>query len=92
MLVLTRKRNESIMIGDSVEVSVIEVKGDQVKLGIKAPKDIKVHRKEVYLAIQKENIDASKSSVEKIGDIGGFFEDTKNASKSSPTNNEKHGG
>ncbi len=90
MLVLTRKRNESIMIGDSVEVSVIEVKGDQVKLGIKAPKDIKVHRKEVYLAIQKENIDASKSSVEKIGDIGDFFEKKKEASKNSLTNNEKH--
>jgi carbon storage regulator len=90
MLVLTRKRNESIMIGDSVEVSVIEVKGDQVKLGIKAPKDIKVHRKEVYLAIQKENIDASKSSVEKIGDIGDFFENKKKASKNLPTNNEKH--
>jgi carbon storage regulator len=80
------------MIWDSVEVSVIEVKGDQVKLGIKAPKDIKVHRKEVYLAIQKENIDASKSSVEKIGDIGGFFGDKKNASKKSHINKEKRSG
>ncbi len=73
MLVLTRRHNESIMIGDSVEVTVVEVKGDQVKLGIKAPKEIKVHRKEVYIAIQKENIDASKSVIDKIGEIGGLF-------------------
>lgn len=73
MLVLTRRHNESIMIGDSVEVIVVEVKGDQVKLGIRAPKNIKVHRKEVYLAIQKENINASKSVIDKIGEIGGIF-------------------
>ncbi len=73
MLVLTRRHNESIMIGDSVEVIVVEVKGDQVKLGIRAPKNIKVHRKEVYLAIQKENIDASKSVIDKIGEIGVIF-------------------
>ncbi|HEB29592.1 MAG TPA: carbon storage regulator [Spirochaetes bacterium] len=73
MLVLTRKHNESIMIGDSVEIIVVEVKGDQVKLGIKAPRDIKVHRKEVYIAIQKENVDASKTPVEKIVEIGGIF-------------------
>ncbi len=73
MLVLTRKHNESIMIGDSVEIIVVEVKGDQVKLGIKAPRDIKVHRKEVYIAIQKENVDASKTPVEKIVEIGSIF-------------------
>jgi carbon storage regulator len=89
MLVLTRKRNESIMIGDSVEVSIIEVKGDQVKLGIKAPRDIKVHRKEVYLAIQKENIDASKSSIERIEDIKGFFGKKENTSEH-PPRKKKH--
>jgi carbon storage regulator len=61
------------MIGDSVEVKIVDVKGDQVKLGISAPKDIQVHRKEVYEAIQKENIDASKSVFDKIGEIGGIF-------------------
>ncbi len=55
MLVLTRKENESIMIGDSIEVKLLDVKEHQVKLGIDAPKDIAVHRKEVYLAIQEEN-------------------------------------
>ncbi|MBP8986741.1 MAG: carbon storage regulator CsrA, partial [Spirochaetes bacterium] len=48
MLVLARKINESIMIGDDVEIVIIDIKGDQVKLGIKAPKTISVHRKEIY--------------------------------------------
>ena len=62
MLVLTRKLNESIMIGDEVEVTVVDIKGDAIKLGINAPKDIKVHRKEIFLAIQRENIDAAKAT------------------------------
>ena len=64
MLILTRKHNESITIGDSIEVSVIEIKGDQVKLGINAPREIKVYRKEVYLAIQEENRAAAMTSAE----------------------------
>lgn len=59
MLVLTRKEDESIVIGDSIEVKVLEVKEHQVKLGIAAPKEIAVHRKEVYLAIQAENKSAA---------------------------------
>lgn len=59
MLVLTRKENESIMIGDDIEVKVLDVKDNQVKLGIMAPKSITVHRREVYLAIQSENKEAS---------------------------------
>lgn len=58
MLVLARKVNESIVIGDDIELVVIDIKGDQVKLGIKAPKHISVHRKEIYEEIQKENIAA----------------------------------
>lgn len=58
MLVLARKINESIMIGDEIELVVIDIKGDQVKLGIKAPKKITVHRKEIYDEIQRENIAA----------------------------------
>ena len=69
MLVLTRKLNESIMIGDAVEVTVVEVKGEQVKLGIRAPKDVKVHRKEIYITIQRENIDASKLAPESVDRI-----------------------
>lgn len=63
MLVLTRKRNENIVIGDNIKITIVEVKGDQVKLGITAPKDVTVHREEIYLEIQKENELAAKSSI-----------------------------
>ena len=55
MLALTRKKGESIVIGNNIKVSILEVRGDQVKLGIAAPKEIPVYRDEVYLQIQKEN-------------------------------------
>jgi carbon storage regulator len=58
MLVLTRKTNQSIMIGDEIEVSVLAVSGDKVRVGISAPRDVPVFRKEVYLAIQEERISA----------------------------------
>jgi carbon storage regulator len=58
MLALSRKKNEAIVINNNVEVTVLEVKGDQVKLGISAPKDIPVYRKEVYVQIQEANKDA----------------------------------
>lgn len=63
MLVLARRLNESIMIGDDIEVVVIDIKGDQVKLGIRAPKRVAVHRKEIYEEIRKENIAAMDSKV-----------------------------
>jgi carbon storage regulator len=55
MLILTRKLNEKLVIGDGIIVSIIEVRGDQVKLGIEAPKTVKVFRQEVYDAIQEQN-------------------------------------
>lgn len=60
MLVLTRKENESIMIGDDVEVKILNIKDNQVKVGIVAPRSVPVHRQEVFLAIQAENQDAAK--------------------------------
>lgn len=54
MLVLSRKRNESIIIGDNIKIVVIEIRGDKVRLGIEAPKEIPVHRLEVYLAIKRK--------------------------------------
>jgi carbon storage regulator len=60
MLVLTRKTGEAIQIGEDIEISVISVKGDQVKLGINAPKNVEIHRKEIFLTIQEENAEASK--------------------------------
>lgn len=58
MLVLSRKKNESIMIGDHIEVKILSVDGDQVKLGIVAPKSVTVHRSEVFEAIQAQNKEA----------------------------------
>jgi carbon storage regulator len=60
MLVLTRKTNQSIMIGDDVEVSVLAVSRDKIRLGITAPRDVPVFRKEVYLSIQEEGEGAAK--------------------------------
>ncbi|MFH1370524.1 MAG: carbon storage regulator CsrA [Planctomycetota bacterium] len=60
MLVLSRQKDESIMIGDNVEITIVDVRGDKVRLGINAPKEIPVHRKEVYEAIQREKREAQK--------------------------------
>jgi carbon storage regulator len=60
MLVLTRKSNQSIMIGDDIEVSVLAIMGEKVRIGIQAPRDIPVFRKEVYLEIQQERLAGDK--------------------------------
>lgn len=60
MLVLSRQRDESIMIGDNIVVTIVDVRGDKVRLGIEAPTEIPVHRQEVYEAIQRENRSASQ--------------------------------
>lgn len=59
MLVLSRQRDETIMIGDNIQITVVDIRGDKVRLGIVAPIEIPVHRKEVYEAIQRENQNAS---------------------------------
>ena len=64
MLVLSRHRDESIMIGDDVVVTIVDIRGDKVRLGIDAPSDIPVHRQEVYDAIQRENREAAKSQAQ----------------------------
>ncbi|MDD5328222.1 MAG: carbon storage regulator CsrA [Phycisphaerae bacterium] len=61
MLVLSRQKDESIMIGDDVEITIVDVRGDKVRLGIAAPKEIPVHRKEVYEAIQREKEEQKKA-------------------------------
>jgi carbon storage regulator len=71
MLVLTRKLKEAIQIGDDIEITVLAIQGDQVKLGINAPKHVEIHRKEVYLTIQAENSaasHASQSSLERLNE------------------------
>ncbi len=66
MLVLTRKVNQSIMIGDDIEVIVLEVRGEQVRLGIKAPRTVAVHRREIYEAIQQENLRAAEAQPQDV--------------------------
>ncbi len=61
MLVLSRQRDESIMIGDDVEIIIVDVRGDKVRLGITAPKNIPVHRREIYDAIQREKGEKKES-------------------------------
>ena len=62
MLVLSRQRDETIMIGDDVEITVVDIRGDKVRLGITAPRHIQVHRKEVYDAIKREKLAAAGPS------------------------------
>ena len=64
MLALTRKKGESLVLNNDIEVTVLEIRGDQVKLGVKAPREVPVYRKEVYIQIQKEN--EAAASVEKL--------------------------
>ena len=72
MLVLTRRPGESIMIGDDIVVTVLDVRGDVVRVGIKAPRSVQVHREEVYLDLQKSNREAaspSESAVEALSEL-----------------------
>ncbi len=70
MLVLSRHRDESIMIGDEIVVTIVDIRGDKVRLGIDAPQDIPVHRQEVYDAIQRENRKASQIQPNETRDVG----------------------
>ena len=69
MLVLTRKLGEKIQIGDDINIVIMEVKGKQVKLGIEAPSNIKVHREEIYQKIQDENIRASNIEITDLSEL-----------------------
>ncbi|MFD1849019.1 carbon storage regulator CsrA [Oceanobacillus bengalensis] len=66
MLILSRKTNEAIQIGDDIEIKVISVEGDQVKLGISAPKSIEIYRKEIYTGIEQQNSEAANINLDVI--------------------------
>ncbi|MEM1354267.1 MAG: carbon storage regulator CsrA [Planctomycetota bacterium] len=66
MLVLSRQRDETIMIGDEVEITIVDIRGDKVRLGINAPRTVQVHRKEVYEAIRRENAEASQVQIDDL--------------------------
>ncbi len=69
MLVLSRQKEESIIIGDDIEITIVDVRGDKVRLGINAPREISVHRKEIYEAIQREKAQ-QKASESAAGGTG----------------------
>ncbi len=71
MLVLSRQRDESIVIGDNIVVTIVDIRGDKVRLGIDAPTEIPVHRREVYEAIQRENLRASQLEPRDARELGG---------------------
>lgn len=71
MLALTRKKGESLVINNNIEVTILEIRGDQVKIGISAPKDVPIYRKEVYLQIQEETKEAM--SVEGLDALKDLF-------------------
>ena len=70
MLVLSRQRDETIIIGDDIEITVVDIRGDKVRLGVSAPKSISVHRKEVYDAIRRENREAAQVKPEDLSALG----------------------
>lgn len=69
MLVLTRKKNQSIVVNDNIEIAILDIQGDQVRIGINAPKNVSVHRKEVYIEIQEENKMAAEVGNISLDDI-----------------------
>lgn len=70
MLALTRRKGESLVVNNNIEITVLEIRGDQIKIGINAPKDVPIYRKEVYLQIQEENKASMESGkLEKLKDI-----------------------
>lgn len=71
MLVLSRQRDETIMIGDNIKITVVDIRGDKVRLGIVAPIEIPVHRKEVYDAIQRENREAANLEPKDLTKVSG---------------------
>ena len=70
MLVLSRQRDQSIIIGDNIVITVVDIRGDKVRLGIDAPTEIPVHRREVYEAIQRENLRASRLETTEARELG----------------------
>lgn len=69
MLVLSRKKDQSLMIGNDIEITIIDIQGDQVKIGLKAPKNVSIYRKELYLEIQEENKKAATADVVELDSI-----------------------
>ncbi len=89
MLVLSRQRDETIMIGDDVEITIVDIRGDKVRLGISAPRHIQVHRKEVYDAIKRENVLAAKMKPKDMTDAMERESDARKRKKSDQLEHQK---
>lgn len=72
MLILSRKINEKIKIGENITLAILEIRGDQVKIGVEAPRDVKVFRQEIYESIQRENLAAAKPPAD-LSSLSDFF-------------------
>lgn len=90
MLILTRKAGETIRIGDSIAISVVEIRGNQVRIGINAPRNVTVHRQEVYEQIQEQNLQASQAQPSDITLVQNLWL-KKDAPKKSPSNPKRGG-
>lgn len=86
MLVLSRQRDESIMIGDNVEIIIVDVRGDKVRLGITAPKDIPVHRREIYDAIQREKSEKKDTDKQQDAEPNAGHEEPQDDQEEKPRN------
>lgn len=91
MLVLSRQRDETIMIGDDIEVTVVDIRGDKVRLGINAPKEVTVHRKEVYEAIRRENRAAAQVRPEDLSGLDKIVPKPPVKPEIKPENKPQHG-
>ena len=88
MLVLSRQRDQTIMIGDDIEITVVDIRGDKVRLGINAPSEVPVHRKEVYEAIKRENRAAAGMKAEDIPNVASGAKDKRGPG--SPAGEHRH--
>lgn len=69
MLVLTRKKNESIIINNEIEITIVDIQNDQIRLGVSAPKNIPIYRKEIYAAITEENKKAVENNIKSLDEL-----------------------
>lgn len=88
MLVLSRKKNEKIVIGDDVIVTVLEIRGDQIQLGISAPREVSIHRMEVYESIKRVTEEASRSTTDSVDELRKLRRKDSDSSSDTPSEDE----